>query len=309
MNFDSKIFVAGHMGLVGSAIVRLLERNGYCNIITASRNEVDLRNESATLKFFETVKPDYIFIAAAHCGGIGDTIKKPVQYLEDNLKIQTSIISSSYKTNVKKLMLIGSASVYPRDAKNPIKEESLLDGKLESVNESYGMAKIVGIKLCQAYNKQYGTNYISVNPCNVYGPEDNFNPDSSHVVAGLIRRIHEAKKNNKEYVECWGSGNARREFIYVEDLADALLFLMNHYHDSEVINIGVGNDISIKELVEHIVSVVEYDGEIKWDTLKPEGIKKRLLDTKKLNNLGWKPKVSINQGLRLTYEYFKLEEK
>lgn len=307
MNLDSKIFVAGHRGLVGSAIVRLLKTKGYCNIITASKSEVDLRNEFQTLSFFEKTKPEYIFIAAARCGGIGDTIKNPVQYLEDNLKIQTSIITSAYKTKVKKLMLIGSASVYPKGIENPIKEETLLSGKLEQANEPYGMAKIVGIKLCQAYNKQYGTNYISVNPCNVYGPNDNFNPESSHVIAGLIRRIHEAKESNKEYVECWGTGDARREFIYVEDLADALLFLMKNYDDSEVINVGVGGDISIKELVEHIVNVVQYNGEIKWDVSKPEGVKQRLLDTKKLNDLGWKPKVTISQGLKPTYDYFKLE--
>lgn len=307
MNLDSKIFVAGHRGLVGSAIVRLLKTEGYCNIITASKSEVDLRNEFKTLSFFEKTKPEYIFIAAARCGGIGDTIKNPVQYLEDNLKIQTSIITSAYKTKVKKLMLIGSASVYPKGIENPIKEETLLSGKLEQANEPYGMAKIVGIKLCQAYNKQYGTNYISVNPCNVYGPNDNFNPESSHVIAGLIRRIHEAKESNKEYVECWGTGDARREFIYVEDLADALLFLMKNYDDSEVINVGVGGDISIKELVEHIVNVVQYNGEIKWDVSKPEGVKQRLLDTKKLNDLGWKPKVTISQGLKPTYDYFKLE--
>jgi len=206
-------------------------------------------------------------------------------------------------------MLIGSASVYPRDSKNPIKEESLLCGKMEPANEPYGLAKIVGIKLCQAYNQQYGTNYISVNPCNVYGPKDNYDPESSHVIAGLIRRIHEAKKNEKEFVECWGTGISRREFIYVEDLADALVFLMNNYNGSEVINVGVGKDVSIKELVAHIVDVIEYSGEIRWDTSKPQGITQRLLDTKKLNDLGWKPKTSLDQGLKTAYEYFKLEEK
>lgn len=309
MNLDSKIFVAGHRGLVGSAIVRLLRESGYRNIITASKRDVDLRDDSTTFNFFNSTSPDYVFLAAAQCGGIGDTINNPVQYLEDNLKIQTNVISSCYKSKVKKLMLIGSASVYPRNVENPIKEESLLRGELEPANEPYGIAKIVGIKLCQAYNKQYGTNYISVNPCNVYGPKDNYNPESSHVIAGLIRRIHEAKRTKKEYVECWGTGSARREFIYVEDLAEALIFLMNHYDESEVINVGVGKDVSIKELVAHIVDVIEYNGEIRWDTSKPEGVKQRLLDTKKLNDLGWKSKTSLDQGLHLAYEYFKLEEK
>jgi len=309
MHTNSRIFVAGHRGLVGSAIVRSLEGYGYCNIITALKKDVDLRNETETLNFFESTRPDYVFLAAAHCGGIGDTIKNPVHYLEDNLKIQTNVITSSFKTKIEKLMLIGSASVYPRDSKNPIKEESLLCGKMEPANEPYGLAKIVGIKLCQAYNQQYGTNYISVNPCNVYGPKDNYDPESSHVIAGLIRRIHEAKKNEKEFVECWGTGISRREFIYVEDLADALVFLMNNYNGSEVINVGVGKDVSIKELVAHIVDVIEYSGEIRWDTSKPQGITQRLLDTKKLNDLGWKPKTSLDQGLKTAYEYFKLEEK
>lgn len=309
MNLDSKIFVAGHNGLVGSAIVRSLREYGYKNLVFVTSKELDLRNESAVLDFFKKTKPEYVFLAAAKCGGIKDNIEHPVQFLEDNLKIQSSVISSSYKTGVKKLMFLGSACIYPKECPQPIKEEYLLSGYLEPTNEAYSLAKIAGIKLCQAYNKQHGTNFISVNPCNVYGPKDNFSAETSHVIAGLIRRIHEAKKSKKPSVDCWGTGSARREFIYVEDLASALIFLMNTYNDNEVINVGVGKDVSIKELVAHIVDVIKYDGEINWDTSKPEGMKQRLLDITKLEKLGWKPVTSIDQGLQLTYEYFKLEER
>jgi GDP-L-fucose synthase len=309
MNLDSKIFVAGHNGLVGSAIVRSLRENGYKNLILVTSNELDLRNQSEVLDFFKKTKPEYVFLAAAKCGGIKDNIEHPVQFLEDNLKIQSSVISSSYKIGVKKLMFLGSACIYPKECPQPIKEDYLLSGYLEPTNEAYSLAKIAGIKLCQAYNKQHGTNFISVNPCNVYGPKDNFSAETSHVIAGLIRRIHEAKKSKKPSVDCWGTGSARREFIYVEDLAAALIFLMNTYNDNEVINVGVGKDVSIKELVGHIVDVIEYEGEIKWDTSKPEGMRQRLLDTTKLEKLGWKPVTSIDQGLQLTYEYFKLEER
>ena len=309
MNLDSRVFVAGHKGLVGSAIVRSLRENGYKNLILVTSNELDLRNQSEVLDFFKKTKPEYVFLAAAKCGGIKDNIEHPVQFLEDNLKIQTSVISSSYKIGVKKLMFLGSACIYPKECPQPIKEDYLLSGYLEPTNEAYSLAKIAGIKLCQAYNKQHGTNFISVNPCNVYGPKDNFSAETSHVIAGLIRRIHEAKKSKKPSVDCWGTGSARREFIYVEDLAAALIFLMNTYNDNEVINVGVGKDVSIKELVGHIVDVIEYEGEIKWDTSKPEGMRQHLLDTTKLEKLGWKPVTSIDQGLQLTYEYFKLEER
>ena len=309
MNLDSRVFVAGHKGLVGSAIVRSLRENGYKNLILVTSNELDLRNQSEVLDFFKKTKPEYVFLAAAKCGGIKDNIEHPVQFLEDNLKIQSSVISSSYKIGVKKLMFLGSTCIYPKECPQPIKEDYLLSGYLEPTNEAYSLAKIAGIKLCQAYNKQHGTNFISVNPCNVYGPKDNFSAETSHVIAGLIRRIHEAKKSKKPSVDCWGTGSARREFIYVEDLAAALIFLMNTYNDNEVINVGVGKDVSIKELVGHIVDVIEYEGEIKWDTSKPEGMRQRLLDTTKLEKLGWKPVTSIDQGLQLTYEYFKLEER
>jgi len=309
MHTNDKIFVAGHKGLVGSAIVRSLREQGYRNLLLVKSEDLDLRDEGTTLKFFKETKPDYVFLAAAKCGGIKDNIEHPVQFLQDNLKIQSSVISASHKTDVKKLMFLGSACIYPKQCEQPIKEEYLLSGYLEPTNEAYSLAKIAGIKLCQAYNKQYGTNFISVQPSNVYGPKDNFHPETSHVIPGLIRRFHEAKVSGKERIECWGSGSARREFIYVEDLADALIFLMNHYDDSEIINVGVGRDVSIKELVAHIVDVVGYEREVGWDTSKPEGMKQRLLDTTKLTNLGWKPQTSLDNGLFLTYEYFKLEEK
>lgn len=309
MHTNDKIFVAGHKGLVGSAIVRTLREQGYTNLILASKKDLDLRDEDTTLNFFKETKPDYVFLAAARCGGIKDNIDHPVQFLEDNLKIQNSVISAAHKVNVKKLLFLGSACIYPKECEQPIREDHLLSGYLEPTNEAYSLAKITGIKLCQAYNKQYGTNFICAQPSNVYGPKDNFNPQTSHVIAGLIRRFHEAKVGGKERIECWGTGSARREFIYVEDLADALIFLMNNYDDSEIINVGVGRDVSIKELVSHIVDVVGYEGEIGWDTTKPEGMKQRLLDITKLKNLGWKPQTTLDLGLHLTYEYFKLEEK
>ena len=309
MNLNSKIFVAGHRGLVGSSIVRSLKNNGYTNLIFASKKDLDLRNDSMTLDFFHSIQPEYVFLAAAKCGGIKDNINNPVQFLEDNLRIQNSVISSSYKVGVKKLLFLGTACIYPKECVQPIKEEYLLSGFLEPTNEAYSIAKIAGIKLCQAYNKQYKTNFISAQPSNVYGPNDNFNPESSHVIAGLIRRLHEAKQNNQKSIDCWGTGNVRREFIYVDDLAKALIFLMHHYDGNEIINVGTGQDVSIKEIVKHLVSVIEYHGEINWDKTKPEGMKQRLLDVKKLINLGWQPKTLLNQGLRLTYDYFKKEER
>ena len=309
MHTNDKIYVAGHNGLVGSAIVRTLREQGHKNIICRSRKELDLTNESAVADFFRKEKPDYVFLAAARCGGIKDNINYPVQFLEDNLKIQNNIIHHSHVANVKKLMFLGSACIYPKECQQPIKEEYLLSGYLEPTNEAYSLAKIAGIKLCQAYRKQYGCNFISVQPSNVYGPRDNYDPESSHVIAGLIHRFHVAKNKKQKEVVCWGSGSARREFIFVEDLADALIFLMKKYDDVDIINVGVGKDISIKELVGHIVDVIEYPGEISWDLSKPEGMKQRLLDTTKLKNLGWEPKTSFDDGLKLAYEYFKLEVK
>jgi GDP-L-fucose synthase len=309
MHTNDKIYIAGHNGLVGSAIVRGLRQQGYKNLILKTRKELDLTDENAVKIFFRTERPDYVFLAAAKCGGIKDNIDHPVQFLEDNIKIQNNIIHYAHTVNVKKLMFLGSACIYPKDCPQPIKEEYLLSGYLEPTNETYSLAKIAGIKLCQAYRKQYGCNFISVQPSNVYGPRDNYDPESSHVIAGLIHRFHDAKIKNQKEVVCWGSGSARREFIFVEDLADALIFLMKSYNNNEIINVGVGKDISIKELVAHIVDVIEYKGKISWDLSKPEGMKQRLLDTTKLRELGWQPKTSLDEGLRLAYEYFKLEVK
>jgi len=309
MNFNSKIYIAGHNGMVGSSIVRNLKGKGYNNIIVVSRSECDLRHMESVNNFFAKCKPEYVFLAAAKCGGIEDASKYPVNYLFDNLKIQNNIIESSYKFGVKKLLFVGSASVYPKNTDQPIKEESILSGNLESANQWYGVAKITGIKLCEAYNQQYGTNFISANPCNIYGPNDNFDPQSSHVVASLIRKIHEAKILNSESVECWGTGNARREFIYVDDLADALIHIMNNYDNPSPINVGIGVDTSIKELVKYIIDVIGYDGKIYWNKGKPEGVKQRLLDVSKLDSIGWKPKTSLDSGLYQTYEYFIKGEK
>ena len=309
INKNCKIFVAGHKGLVGSAIIRKLKTSGYKKILTAEKSTLNLINQEKVLKFLKKKKPDFIFIAAAKVGGIYANNKYKADFIYSNLSIQNNLIHSAFKCGIKNLIFLGSSCVYPKLCKQPIKEEYLLSGYLEPTNEAYSIAKIAGIKLCQAYNKQYKTKFICAQPSNVYGPRDNFNPETSHVIAGLINRFHLAKKNDTESIDCWGTGSARREFVYVEDLADALIFLMKEYDGSEIINVGVGRDISIKELVAHIVDVVGYEGEIKWDTSKPEGMKQRLLDTSKLNALGWKPKTSLDRGLHLTYEYFKLENK
>ena len=304
-----KIYVAGHNGLVGSAIVRALREQGYKNLVLKTRKELDLLNPVAVEKLFQSEKPDYVFLAAARCGGISDNIKHPVEFLKENLDIQNNIIHNSHIYKVKKLLFLGSACIYPRECEQPMREEFLMSGPLEPTNESYSLAKIAGIKLCQAYAKQCGDNFICAQPANVYGPKDNFNPESSHVIGGLISKFYGAKRMETGKVECWGTGSARREFIFVDDLADALIFLMQNYDDPEIINVGVGKDVSIKELVAHLIDVVEYDGEIIWDTDKPEGMPKRLLDVSKLNSLGWEAKTSLDQGLKLTYEYYKMEVK
>ena len=306
MNTTDKIYVAGHKGLVGSALVRALREQGYKNLVLKTREELDLTHFYDVEKFFQSEKPDYVFLAAAKCGGISDNMSHPVEFLENNLNIQNNIIHNAHVYKTKKLMYLGSACIYPRECPQPIKEEYLMTGPLEPTNESYSLAKIAGIKLCQAYYKQHKDKFISVQPANVYGPGDDFNPQTSHVIGGLISKFHGAKRMEMDTVECWGTGNARREFIFVEDLADALIFVMNTYDDPEIINIGVGEDISIKELVSHIIDVVEYEGNITWDLDKPDGMPQRLLDTTKLKDLGWKPRIALPQGLKLAYEYYKL---
>ena len=304
MNKTDKIFVAGHKGLVGSAIVRELKNQGYINILTVDKSVVNLKNQIDVDNWFMENKPDYVFLAAAKVGGIHANNIYPADFIFDNLCIQNNVIDCCHRHNVKKLMFLGSVCIYPKYAELPVKETSLLTGQLEPTNEWYAIAKISGIKLCQAYRKQYGSNFVSVMPCNLYGINDNFHPTNSHVLPALIRRFHEAKINNSDEVICWGDGSARREFLNADDVADACIFLMDKYESDAPINIGCGEDYTIKEIVEIIKDVVGYSGKIVWDTSKPNGTPKRLLDSSKLFNMGWKPKVELNKGLTDAYNWF-----
>lgn len=304
MNKTDKIFVAGHNGLVGSAIVRKLVADGYTNILTVDKKVLDLKNQLSVKSWFVKNQPDYVFLAAAKVGGIHANNTYPVDFITDNLLIQNNVITSAHEYKVKKLMFLGSVCIYPKYAPTPVKEESLLSGELEPTNEWYAIAKISGIKQCQAYRKQYNDNFISVMPCNLYGVRDNFHPTNSHVLPALIRRFHEAKINNLNEVVCWGDGSARREFLNSDDIADACVFLMNNYDSPEIINIGCGNDYTIKEIVEIIKEVVGYNGNIIWDTSKPNGTPKRLLDNSKLSKLGWTSKVDLKSGLQTTYNWY-----
>lgn len=305
MNKNDKIFVSGHKGLVGSSLIRNLTKLGYTNILTVEKNVVDLRNQQLVDKWFLENKPDYVFLAAAKVGGIHANNVYPADFIYDNLQIQNNTINACHVNKVKKLMFLGSVCIYPKYAPVPVKEEYLLTGELEPTNISYAISKIAGIKQCQAFRKQYNDNFISVMPCNLYGANDNFHPENSHVLPALLRRFHEAKLNNLNEVVCWGDGSARREFMNAEDVSDACIFLMNNYDSSEIINIGYGEDYSIKEIVEIIKDVVDYKGNIIWDTTKPNGTPKRLLDSTKLFNLGWKPKVELRQGLKDAYTWFR----
>jgi GDP-L-fucose synthase len=305
MNKTDKIFVAGHNGLVGSAIVRKLISEGYTNVLTVDKQTLDLKNQFNVKTWFEQNRPDYVFLAAAKVGGIHANNTYPAEFITDNLLIQNNVISAAHEYKVKKLMFLGSVCIYPKYAPVPVKEEYLLSGELEPTNEWYAIAKISGIKQCQAYRKQYGDNFISVMPCNLYGIRDNFHPTNSHVLPALIRRFHEAKVNNLNEVVCWGDGSARREFLNSDDIADACVFLMNIYDSSEIINIGCGEDYTIKEIIKIIKEVTDYKGEIVWDTTKPNGTPKRLLDSTKLFNMGWRPKVGLSTGLKDAYNWFK----
>ena len=304
MTKHCKIYITGHKGLVGSALVRTLQSKGYENILTVTRKEVNLTDLDSVDSWFNTHRPEYVINAAAKVGGIHANNTYPVDFIYENLQIQNNIIKSSHKYNVKKLMFLGSVCIYPKYAEVPVKEESLLTGALEPTNEPYAIAKIAGIKMCQAYRKQYGCDYISVMPCNLYGVNDNFHPTNSHVLPALIRRFHEAKLNELNEVVCWGDGSARREFMNADDLADALLFLMDNYTSDEIINIGYGEDYSIKEITEIIKNIVDFKGNINWDTSKPNGTPKRLLDSSKLFNLGWRPKIDLVSGLKQTYSWY-----
>ncbi|MGJ7035661.1 GDP-L-fucose synthase [Anoxybacillus eryuanensis] len=304
MNKEAKIYVAGHRGLVGSAILRKLQAKGYTNLVYKTSQELDLRDKNEVDKFFEEEKPEYVFLAAAKVGGIVANNEYPADFIRDNLMIQTNVIDAAYRNGVKKLLFLGSTCIYPKFAPQPLKEEYLLTGELEPTNEPYAIAKIAGIKMCQSYNRQYGTKYISVMPTNLYGPNDNFDLHTSHVLPALIRKFHEAKENNAPYVEVWGTGTPRREFLYSDDLADACVFLMDNYEGNEIVNVGVGEDISIKELAEKIKSIVGYQGEIKFDTTKPDGTPRKLVDVSKLHALGWKASISLEEGLQKAYQWF-----
>ncbi len=304
MNKSSKIYVAGHRGLVGSAILRKLEKEGYENLVIRTSKELDLREKQQVDAFFETEKPEFVFLAAAKVGGIVANNEFPADFIRDNLMIQTNVIDASYRNQVEKLLFLGSTCIYPKLAPQPLKEEYLLTGPLEPTNDAYALAKIAGIKMCQSYNKQYGTNYISAMPTNLYGENDNFDLQSSHVMPALIRKFHEAKLSNQSSVEVWGTGTPKREFLYSDDLADACVYLMNHYNGDEIINIGVGEDVSIKELAETVQRVVGFEGELKFDTTKPDGTPRKLVDTTKINQLGWKADVKLEDGISLAYEWF-----
>lgn len=305
MQLTDKIFIAGHNGMVGSAIKKELEIQGYSNIIVANRLELDLCNEEQVELFFQTNKPNYVFLAAAKVGGIQANINEPFKFLFDNLKIQNNVIYSSFKNDVKKLCFIGSSCIYPKNSPQPIKEEYLLNGQLEPTNEGYALAKITGIKLGQYLNKQFGFNVINPMPCNLYGPNDSFHPVNSHVLSSLVRKFSDASQNNESSVEVWGSGIAKREFMHVEDVARAIVFLMKNYNQSDIINVGVGTDISIKELAEKIALFTGYKGAINWDTSKPDGMLKKCLDVTKIKELGYSPKVSIEEGIKQMINIYK----
>ncbi len=305
MNNNSKIYVAGHNGLVGSAIVRALESRGYLNIIKRSSKELDLRDQQAVQEFYEQEKPEYIFLAAAKVGGIYANNTYPAEFIYDNIMMQNNIIHGAHQYNVKKLLFLGSTCIYPKLSPQPLKEEYLLTGSLEPTNEWYAIAKISGIKMCQAYRKQYGCDFISAMPTNLYGPGDNFDLQNSHVLPALIRKFHEAKNNGDTTVTIWGTGTPKREFCYVDDCADACLFLMENYSDEDIVNIGVGEDISIQDLALLVKKIVGYEGELVNDESKPDGTPRKLVDTKKINSLGWQAKVTLEKGIGITYKKYK----
>ena len=305
MNKQSKIYIAGHRGLVGSALVRKFQELGYDNLILKTRSELNLLNQQEVADFFAVEKPEYVFLAAAKVGGIGANSTYPADFVYENIMIQTNIIHSAYENKAKKLLFLGSSCIYPKMAEQPIKEESLLTGELEPTNDAYAIAKIAGIKMCQAYNKQYGTNYISVMPTNLYGPNDNFDLEKSHVFPALIRKFHEAKINKEAEVVVWGTGTPIREFLYVDDLAEACIYLMNNYNDDKIVNIGTGVGVTIRELAESIAKVVGYEGKLVFDTSKPDGTPIKINDVSYLNSLGWQAKTDLLSGIEKTYNWYK----
>jgi GDP-L-fucose synthase len=304
MQLNDKIYIAGHRGMVGGAISRRLKTLGYENLLTKSSAELDLRSQADVNNFFATEKPDYVFLAAAKVGGIHANNTYRAEFLYDNLMMESNIIHAAWKNGVKKLMFLGSSCIYPKMAPQPLREDSLLTGPLEPTNEPYAIAKIAGIKLCEAYRDQYGCNYISVMPTNLYGIGDNYHPENSHVLPALIRRFHEAKEAGKPSVTVWGSGTPKREFLFADDLAAACVYLMLHYDEKELVNIGTGEDLSIRELAETVKEVVCYEGDIVFDTSKPDGTPRKLMDVSKLHQLGWKHSVELKEGLVQAYADF-----
>ena len=304
MEKKSKIYIAGHTGLVGSAILRELKLQGYNNLITRTHNELDLLDNEKVSSFFNETKPEYVFLAAAKVGGIHANNTYPAEFIYENLQIQNNIIHNAYLNKVKKLLFLGSSCIYPRNCPQPIKEEYLLTGELEPTNEPYAIAKIAGIKMCHSYNQEYNTNFISVMPTNLYGPGDNYHPENSHVIPALINRIHTAKETKATHVTIWGTGKPFREFLYIDDLANACIFLMNTYSRNEIINIGTGKDLKVKELAKTICETIDYKGSLKFDSSKPDGTPKKLLDLTKLEKLGWKAKTDLKVGLKKTYEWY-----
>ncbi|MBS1928118.1 MAG: GDP-L-fucose synthase [Ferruginibacter sp.] len=308
MKRTDKIFVAGHNGLVGSAIVRALKAAGYQNLVLRRSKELDLRNQAATQEFFKSEKPDFVFLAAAKVGGIVANNTYRADFIYDNLMIVTNVVKAAFDHQVKKLLFLGSSCIYPKLAPQPLKEESLLTGPLEYTNEPYAIAKIAGIKLCESYYDQYGANFISAMPTNLYGLNDNYHPENSHVLPALIRKFHEAKISGQNQVVIWGSGTPRREFLFADDLAEGCLFLMNQYDGREFVNIGVGEDISIKELAELTAKIIGFDGELAFDSSRPDGTPRKLMDVTRMHELGWRHKTSLNDGIKIAYQDFLKKE-
>ncbi|MDP7606159.1 MAG: GDP-L-fucose synthase [SAR324 cluster bacterium] len=304
MKINSRIYVAGHRGLVGSAIFRLLKKRGFVNLITRTHSELELMDAVAVQNFFEEIKPEFVFLAAAKVGGIHANSTYPADFMRENLVVQTNVIHESWRNGVEKLMFLGSSCIYPKLCPQPISEESLLTGELEPTNEAYALAKIAGIKTCQSYNQQYGTNFISAMPTNLYGINDNFHPENSHVLPALIRRFHEAKLADSESISIWGTGNPRREFLHSDDLADAVLFLMENYNDSEIVNVGCGEDQTIRALAETICEVVGYSGSLAFDSTRPDGTPQKVLDISKIRALGWTPEIPLKKGLEQVYQWY-----
>ena len=308
MNLGDAVYVAGHRGMVGAALVRRLRAAGFTNLILRTRAELDLLDTRAVRAFYEKTRPDYVIVAAAKVGGIWANATQQVEFLSENLQIELNLINSAHATGVKKMLFLGSSCIYPKLAPQPIKEDSLLTGPLEPTNDAYALAKICGIKLCQAYVKQYGANFISAMPTNLYGPEDNFDLETSHVLPALLHKFHLAREQGKPAVTLWGSGTPYREFLHVDDLAEACLFLMEKYDSPELINVGYGSDITIRNVAELVQKVVGYDGAIEWDATKPDGTPRKLMDATRIHALGWKPKIALEDGLRTTYQWW-LEHK